>query len=81
MFVMTMATAKVFETGRSQAVRLPKEFRFDTDEVYIAREDGKVVLIPKPKITWAEFFADAEPCPDFVLDREGNGAAQEREPF
>ena len=36
--------AKVFMSGNSQAVRLPKEFRFDTDEVEIFRRDGDVVL-------------------------------------
>lgn len=40
------STAKVFMTGRSQAVRLPKEFRFDTDEVRIRAEGGKVILEP-----------------------------------
>ncbi len=39
-------TAKVFWSGRSQAVRLPKEYRFDTDEVTIRREGGTVVLEP-----------------------------------
>jgi antitoxin VapB len=45
-----MDTAKVFMTGRSQAVRLPKAYRFDTDEVTIERTpDGAVLLRPKPK--------------------------------
>ncbi len=44
---MTASTAKVFTTGRSQAVRLPKEFRFDTKEVYIERQGNAVVLRPK----------------------------------
>ncbi|MGQ0709746.1 MAG: antitoxin [Rhodoferax sp.] len=39
-------TAKVFTTGRSQAVRLPKEFRFDTDEVSIEKVGNAVVLRP-----------------------------------
>jgi len=38
------ATAKVFWTGRSQAVRLPKEFRFSTNEVAIHREGRRVIL-------------------------------------
>lgn len=42
-----MDTAKIFETGRSQAVRLPKEFRFDADEVYINKVGDIVMLIPK----------------------------------
>jgi len=40
-------TAKVFKTGRSQAVRLPKAFRFDTDEVTIERQGNAVILRPK----------------------------------
>jgi antitoxin VapB len=44
-------TAKIFVTGRSQAVRLPLEFRFDATEVFIHRDPatGDVVLSPKPK--------------------------------
>jgi antitoxin VapB len=45
-----MDSAKVFTTGRSQAVRLPKAYRFDTDEVLIERlADGAVVLRAKPQ--------------------------------
>jgi antitoxin VapB len=45
-----MDIAKVFMTGRSQAVRLPKAYRFDTDEVSIERQaDGAVVLRPKAR--------------------------------
>ncbi len=42
-----MTTAKLFQNGRSQAVRLPKEFRFDADEVFISRLGSAVVLVPK----------------------------------
>lgn len=41
-----MDTAKVFWSGRSQAVRLPKEFRFDTEEVRIRRHGNAVILEP-----------------------------------
>ena len=44
-----MATAKVFQSGNSQAVRLPKEFRFPSDEVEIFRRGDEVVLREKPK--------------------------------
>jgi antitoxin VapB len=44
-----MATAKVFKSGNSQAVRLPKEFRFATDEVEIFRRGDEVVLREKPQ--------------------------------
>ena len=45
-------TAKVFMSGCSQAVRLPKEFRFDTKEVWIRRnpETGEIILKPKPDL-------------------------------
>ncbi len=42
-----MQTAKLFNNGRSQAVRLPKEFRFSGDEVYIKKYQGIVMLLPK----------------------------------
>ena len=47
-----MDTAKVFWSGRSQAVRLPKEYRLDTDQVGIRREGRRIVLEPMPK-DWA----------------------------
>lgn len=47
MTTAALATAKVFTTGRSQAVRPPKAFRFDTDEVTIERVGDAVVLRPK----------------------------------
>ena len=53
-------TAKVFKNGRSQAVRLPAEFRFTTAEVYIRRDatTGDVILSQQPPPrTWAEVFA------------------------
>jgi antitoxin VapB len=55
-----MSTAKIFWNGRSQAVRLPKEFRLDATEVNIRREGGAVILeLPKkrawPKGYWKSF--------------------------
>lgn len=51
-------TAKLFTTGRSQAVRLPMQYRFDGNEVFIRREPatGDVVLSRRPD-SWAGFFA------------------------
>ena len=42
-----MQTAKIFTNGRSQAIRLPKEFRFSGDDVYINKIGKIVILIPK----------------------------------
>ncbi len=66
--------AKIFTNGRSQAVRLPAEFRFDTKEVYIRREPrtGDVILSRKPP-NWDEVFASIarHPAPaDFLSDRD-----------
>ena len=44
-----MATAKLFRSGKSQAVSLPQEFRLDVDEVEIFRQDGDLVLRPRPR--------------------------------
>ena len=60
---MPPQTAKVFRTGRSQAVRLPREFRFDTQEVFIRREGDAVILTPKPT-NWEGFLEGCEPLPD-----------------
>ncbi|HEC11970.1 MAG TPA: antitoxin [Acidiferrobacteraceae bacterium] len=61
--------AKIFMNGRSQAIRLPKEYRFDTDEVYITKQ-GSSVIITEKKPTWDEFF-DSESAfdDDFLKDR------------
>jgi antitoxin VapB len=81
---MPLTTAKVFMNGRSQAIRLPKEFRVNTTEVYITREDDRIIILPKPerfssKREVEEFF-DAIHCPDFELDRK-DGPPQRRELF
>ena len=47
-----METAKIFSNGRSQAVRLPKAFRFDGNEVYIKKVSGGVLLIQKDSTVW-----------------------------
>lgn len=51
-----MATAKLFRNGRSQAVRLPKEFRFEGDEVAIRREGESVVLEPLKGRVWPKGY-------------------------
>jgi antitoxin VapB len=47
-----MATAKLFRNGRSQAVRLPKEFRFEGEEVEVRREGERVILEPSRRRAW-----------------------------
>jgi len=78
-------TAKLFPNGRSQAVRLPAEFRFEGQEVYVERVEGGVLLRSKPQTVadWLErFYASSEPGPaDFLIDRDQNNIAQERDLF
>ena len=50
-----METAKIFENGRSQAVRLPKKFRFEADEV-VAQQLGKAVLLVPKEYLWNTFM-------------------------
>ena len=58
-------TAKLFRNGRSQAVRLPKEFRFEGEEVYVRREGKSVVLSPKASRKAADKAGRAEEWKDF----------------
>lgn len=65
-----MQTAKLFANGRSQAVRLPKEFRFEGTEVQIEKVGDAVVLRPL-KRTWADVFAALDAFePGFEMERE-----------
>jgi antitoxin VapB len=52
---MAMSTAKVFTSGNGQAIRLPKEFRLDTDEVFISRSGDSLIITPRMK-TWDGFI-------------------------
>lgn len=77
--------AKLFTNGRSQAVRLPAAYRFDTKEVFIHQdpETGDVILSRKPT-TWDDFFAALKGAnvPADFLDEEDRGqGAQDRDPF
>jgi antitoxin VapB len=68
-------TAKLFKNGRSQAVRLPKEFRFEGDEVLVRRDPatGEIVLAPatvEPSISFDEWFALYDAIPDDSPEEE-----------
>ncbi len=77
--------AKVFTNGRSQAVRLPAAFRFDTKEVFVRQDEetGDVILSRKPA-DWDSFFClidSAATPPDFLGREDRQQAPQERDPF
>ena len=74
-----MNTAKVFETGRSQAIRLPKEYRFTEKEVGIKKLGDIVLLFPK-KNTWDIFVSGLKSfSDDFMEDGRNQGSAENRE--
>ena len=74
-----METAKLFTNGGSQAVRLPKEFRFEGDEVLIRRLGQSVLLIPK-EAAWNTFLEGLNGfTDDFMVDGRGDLPAQQRD--
>lgn len=76
-----MMTAKLFENGRSQAVRLPKECRFSGNEVAVNKIGDIVILIPKEN-QWSGFLNSLELfSDDFMTDGRQEPRAQEREPL
>ena len=75
-----MKTAKLFKNGDSQAVRLPKEFRFSGNEVLIKHAGSAVVLLPKSK-AWDTLLSSLDQfSDDYMNDREQPGQ-QAREPL
>ena len=71
--------AKIFMNNRSQAVRLPKDFQFNTEEVFIRREGSDVVLSPRPS-DWSSYLAEAPVASPTFMDDVEDLPVQEREP-
>ena len=64
-----MQTARLFKNGRSQAVRLPKECRFEGKDVYVHKLEGAVMLVPIDD-PWASLIGSLEHfSEDFMADR------------
>jgi antitoxin VapB len=76
-----MIKAKIFKSGNSQAVRLPKEFRFDVKEVEILRRGDEIVL-RNPKRNLSRVLAILQSLPDdFMADGRQDSPPQQREPL
>jgi len=71
--------AKIFMNNRSQAVRLPKEFQFNTQEVFIRKEGSDVVLSPRP-LDWSLYLADGPVASQSFMEGLEDLPVQEREP-
>ena len=73
-----MSKARIFKSGNSQAVRLPKEFRFQVDEVEILRRGGEIVL-REPKRNLTQAFAALGAMPnDFMAEGRRDEPPQKR---
>lgn len=75
-----MREAKLFKSGRSQAVRLPKEFRLPGDSVYIRKLGGSVVLIPKEQ-SWSSLVDACEHFTDDFMATRDQGVQVREDPF
>ena len=77
---LKMKTAKIFMNGQSQAVRLPKEFRFDEEFVYIKKMGNAVVLLP-PKGSWESLVQSLEKFSEDFMSERSQPAGERREEF
>ena len=70
--------AKIFMNNRSQAVRLPKEFQFKTQEVFIRKEGSDVVLSPRPS-DWSSYLAEGPVASASFMEGIGDLPVQKRQ--
>lgn len=75
-----MKTAKIFQNGQSQAVRLPKEFRFKDDYVYVKKSGNIVMLIPVQD-SWESLFESLGKFSDDFMTERKQPKVQKRETF
>jgi antitoxin VapB len=71
--------AKIFMNNRSQAVRLPKDFQFNTQEVFIRKKGSEVVLSPRPS-DWSSYLAEGPVASASFMDGIEDLTPEEREP-
>ena len=76
-----MTYARVFQSGNSQAVRLPKEFRFSADQVEIFRRGDEVILREHPSSALTIFNALSQLPEDFMAQGRNDVQPQDRESF
>jgi antitoxin VapB len=71
--------ARLFRNNRSQSVRLPKDFEFKTDEVFIRKEGSEIILSPRPT-DWSSYLADAPIASSSFMENIEDLPVQERKP-
>ncbi len=72
-----MKTAKIFQNGQSQAVRLPKEFRLEGNEVFIKRHGNGLILLPIESDCWEIFFKNLDNFSDDFMSERGQPTDQQ----
>lgn len=75
-----MKTAKLFRNGQSQAVRLPKEFRFDDDHVFVKKSGNAVILIPA-RGSWNSLIDSLDKFTADFMSKRNQPEVQSRKPF
>lgn len=75
-----MKTAKIFQNGQSQAVRLPKEFRFNDSEVFIKKSGNIVQLIPRSD-SWNVLFGSLKKFSRDFMSERSQPELEKRENF
>lgn len=75
-----MKTAKIFKNGQSQAVRLPKEFRFEDDHVFVKKSGNVIILIPA-KNSWDSLVNSLTKFSDDFMTERNQPKTQDREHF
>lgn len=73
-----MLKTKTFQSGRSQAVRIPKEYRFTEEEVYLNKIDGILMVVPKSRV-WEVFDSALEKFTDDFMESRGDDIPDSRE--
>ncbi len=77
---MSIAEAKIFKNGRSQAVRLPKDFRMSGKSCYVKRFGVGVLLVPKDR-AWSMLEESLNEFTDDFMNERDQGEYEKREPF
>ena len=72
-------TARIFKNNRNQAVRLPKEFQFETRDVFIRKEGSEIILSPKPE-DWSVYLSNGPAASEAFMENLEDLPVQEREP-
>ena len=78
--MLSLGTAKIFKSGNSLAIRLPKKWGLRDGNVLVFRDGQRIVILPADR-QWSDFFADPRCVEENFLDKREDTPPQEREPW